>query len=185
MARDDKSQAAIWGVRSVLVTVVCTLAGVLLGSIVTLWVAVDVEHAETTEALENAIFELEYNIELSWYNDEKFIYSTHRFSELRDQTLWELYYLRGQLWSDGEKAVADQLLECLNEIDWINRLAMGQHFVGDALFADGEVIVGGPAELGPNIVASHQAMVSHYKTRTQPLMTKLLPYLESKLSDVR
>jgi hypothetical protein len=189
MAKDNKSTATIWGVRSVVVTVVSTLAGFILGTIVTLWVAVDVEHAEKIKTLENAVFELHYNIDMVWYNDEKFINTTNRFPELRDKALWELYYHRGNIWVSGEQAVVDNLLECLNEIDWINRDALSQYFVGDALFTEGPMGADGKhmgelqTTFGPNIVMAHKAMVDHYKTRTQPLMLKLLPYLESKQSD--
>jgi flagellar basal body-associated protein FliL len=111
---------------NVIVTVLCTLIGIGFGFLIAKQSAKDARQEYHKRLLNSAINELEYNLQISWYNDEKYIEMATTFSALNTKALWEVYYNFEEIFGD-QQAIKKDIKNCLNEIDWINRLVPSQY----------------------------------------------------------
>ncbi len=122
----NEEVAIFWGKFGVFITIGCFILGLVGGSIITLWVAADTQETYIRSILANAISEIDYNRGISWYQNERYIETSNYFSNLRTSALWQAYYNCGIMFGN-DSAVTKQVIKCLDEIDWINRLGFTQY----------------------------------------------------------
>lgn len=178
----ETDQNLFWSKWGIYVTIICTVLGLLVGSFYTKWVAIDTQKEYQKQLVNNAIREVEYNLQISWYNTDKYIETPNIFPKLRTSALWEVYYNSNYFWNDDD-ANKDKLLECLNEIDWNDRLIPLQYqspFIlqqvdnssEDVTYSD---LVQDRAE--KEIHEIHQALYDKYNSSIKYKLEKVKTYL--------
>jgi hypothetical protein len=188
-----------WGQRNITVTIVCAAVFFILGFFTNKWLSNDIREETIKytelEIINNAICELNYNLQIAWYQDRKFIDDIQYFSLLRTQALWAVFYDSDRLFPNN-KAIKDKIIECLNEIDWINRLVPAQYIPLTAL-PPPEVVKTKPSDqeiakmekeidvlLRSMIIPIHGEMYEQYQKSVKPLMEDVKKYLVDARTEI-
>ena len=115
-----------WGALWVASVFICAILGFFAGSMYTKQVSLEGEKGYLKQLLINAISEIDYNSQISYYNDQRLISAPQPYPELRTQALWQVYYNSHRYWA-ADSAFTPKILKCLNDIDWINLLVPSQY----------------------------------------------------------
>lgn len=185
---------AFWGRWGIIATLICAALSFFGGGIYTKWVAIDTHNEYLKQLLNSAISEIEYNSQISWYNNDKYIDKSLYFSFIRTDALWELYYNSNQIFAKN-RAVTNELKECLDEMEGINRMAYAQY--GEIVLilriaTDDEITSSSDenikkllTELEPKIMKDlHQKMYDKYNSNVIFLMAKVKTYLIDKQKEI-
>ena len=181
----------IWKRSDIWIPIICSILFFILGSLYSKWIAIDTHNEYLKQILTNAISEIEYNLKITWYNEDKFINSDQPFSNLRDGAIWEVYYNSNQLF-ENDQATIDKILECLREIDGINRQALRQYnyigfgiVVGEQLHNEynDEVFQSIAESTKPRLYKLHEEMQNSYNKIAKHVLKQVKGYLADKLEE--
>jgi hypothetical protein len=189
MSGKKESSTVAWGKRGIIINIICTVVAFFAGSIYSRWITIDNQNEYIKQLLYNAISEVDCNLTNAWYTSDNYVNMPLYFSDLRTQALWNVYYNKHIIFKD-DLATADQVLNCLNEIDWINREAMTQYtqsnvaipinHPGDIPSAEKIAEMIKDPDNSP-LVAAHKDMFARFRSKVAPNLTKIKSYFERRL----
>ena len=182
--------SAGWGALWVASVFIAAILGFFAGGLYTKQATLEGEKGYLKQLLINAVSEIEYNSQISYYNDQRLISAPQPYPELRTQALWEVYYNSHRYW-EADSASAPMILKCLNDIDWINLLVPSQYIDPMIVQYPGkemtklEVSATGAFSSQQRMERIHEELQSVYRNRVKAQLEKVRELLQAKLDALK
>jgi hypothetical protein len=175
-----------WGALWVASVFICAILGFFAGSMYTKQVTLEGEKGYLKQLLINAISEIDYNSQISYYNDQRLISAPQPYPELRTQALLQVYYNSHRYWA-ADSAFTPMILKCLNDIDWINLLVPSQYTepmivqYADKKMTRLEVSSAVLFSSQQQMARIHKELQSVYQNRVKQQLEEVNTFLKAKL----